>query len=100
MNIQVSNSRKLLVRLVGIMRGIPWEDNSVIQSLHAFLRVLIGSSIRMNLPAAIKKAETGLPEIGSKPDVISDSLREAILPDFEDYGLTVPQFHVTGVSIH
>ena len=100
MNMQVSNSRKLLVKLVGTMNGISWEDGpGLSKSLQASFRPLITSAVKVNLPTVINKEAIDLLEIDSKLDVISTSLREAILPGFEDYGLTVPQFYVTNVVL-
>ena len=98
MTVQVSNSRKLLVKLVGSMYGISWEEG-LIKSLHAFLRPLIAGSVKIYLPSVISKKAIDLLEINSKKDVISAGLREAIFPGFEDYGLTVPQFYVTNVIL-
>ena len=100
MNMQVSNSRKLLVKLVGTMKGISWEEGpGLTKSLQASFRPLITSAVKVNLPNVINKESIDILEIDSKLDVISSSLREAILPGFDDYGLTIPQFYVTNVVL-
>lgn len=100
MNMQVSNSRKLLVKLVGTMAGIAWEEGpGLTKSLQASFRPLITSAVKVNLPAVINKEAIDILEIDSKLDIISSSLREAILPGFDDYGLTIPQFYVTNVVL-
>lgn len=100
MNMQVSNSRKLLVKLVGTMAGISWEEGpGLTKSLQASFRPLITSAMKVNLPAVINKEAIDILEIDSKLDIISASLREAILPGFDDYGLTIPQFFVTNVVL-
>lgn len=38
-------------------------------------------------------------EIDEKLDLISANLKEKILPGFEEYGLTIPQFYVTNVVL-
>ncbi len=100
MNLQVSNSRKLLVKLVGTMGGIAWEEGpGLTKSLQASFRPLITNAVKVKLPAVINNEAIDILEIDSKLDIISASLREAILPSFDDYGLTIPQFYVTNVVL-
>lgn len=100
MNMQVTNSRKLLVKLVGTMQGISWEEGpGLTKSLQASFRPLITTAVKVNLPAVINKEAIDILEIDSKLDLISSSLQEAIQPGFDDYGLTIPQFYVTNVVL-
>lgn len=100
MNIQVSNARKLLVKLVGTTSGISWDEGTgLTKSLAASFRPLITSAVKTSLGNVIKDEAIDLLEIDQKLDLISASLRKAILPGFEDYGLTIPQFYVTNVVL-
>ncbi len=100
MNIQVSDSRAMLVKLVGTMKGISWEDGpGFSKSLQSSFRPLIANIVKTNLPSVIKGEAIDLLEIDEKLDVISASLHEKLLPGFEEYGLTVPQFYVTHVVL-
>ena len=100
MNIQVSNSRKLLIKLVGTMKGISWEEGpGLTKSIQTSFRPMISNAVKTNLSAVIQKEAIDLLEIDSKLDLISDNLREKILPGFEEYGLTIPQFYVTSVVL-
>ncbi len=100
MNIQVSNSRKLLLKLVGTMKGISWEEGTgFTKSLQASFRPLIANAVKTNLSSVIKNEAIDILEIDEKLDLISDNLREKILPGFEEYGLTIPQFYVTSVVL-
>lgn len=100
MNVQVSNSRKLLVQLVGTMKGIAWEDGpGFTKSLQESFRPLISTEVKTNLPAVIKEEAIDILEIDTNLGLISDKLREKILPGFEEYGLTIPQFYVTSVVL-
>ena len=100
MNVQVSNARKLLIKLVGTMKGISWEEGpGLTKSLQASFRPLISSAVKTNLSAVIKNEAIDLLEIDEKLDIISASLRDKILPGFEEYGLTIPQFYVTNVVL-
>lgn len=100
MNMKVSNSRKLLVKLVGTMKGISWDEGpGLTKSLQTSFRPLITTAVKVNLPSVINKEAIDILEIDSKLDIISSSLWEAILPGFDEYGLTIPQFYVTNVVL-
>lgn len=100
MNLQVSNSRKLLIKLVGTMKGIAWgEAEGFTKSIQSSFRPLISNAVKTNLSTVITNEAIDLLEIDSKLDMISERLREAIVPGFEEYGLTIPQFYVTNVLL-
>ena len=100
MNLKVSDSRKLLLKLVGTMKGIAWGDQAgMTKSLQSSFRPLITTAVKTNLSAVIKDNAIDLLEIDEKLDLISDRLREKLIPGFEEYGLTIPQFYVTHVVL-
>ena len=100
MNIQVGNARKLLVKLVGTTNGISWDEGAgLTKSLQASFRPLIASAVKTSLGNVIRDEAIDILEIDQKLDVISESLRKAILPGFEEYGLTIPQLYVTNVVL-
>lgn len=100
MNLQVSDSRRLLLKLVGTMKGISWEEGpGFTKSLQASFRPMIANAVKTNLSAVITNNAIDLLEIDSKLDIISDSLKEKIQAGFEEYGLTVPQLYVTNVVL-
>ncbi len=100
MNLQVANSRKLLLKLVGTLKGISWNEGSgLAKSIQESFRPLISNAVKTNLSAVIKNEAIDLLEIDEKLDIISDNLREKINPGFEEYGLTIPQFYVTNVVL-
>ena len=100
MNIQVSNARKLLVKLVGTTQGISWDEGTgLTKSLQASFRPLITSAVKTSLGNVVRDEAIDILEIDQKLDLISASLRKAILPGFEDYGLTIPQLYVTNVVL-
>lgn len=98
MNLQVADSRKLLVKLVGTGKGISWGDGGV-GSLQAMFRPLIANAVKANLASVIKAEAIDLLEIDEKLDVLSATLKEKLLPGFEEYGLTVPQFYVNRIVL-
>ncbi len=100
MNIQVSNSRKLLIKLVGTTSGISWGDSDgFTKSLQSSFRPLIVNAVKTNLSAVIKGEAIDILEVDEKLDLISAKLKEKIVLGFEEYGLTIPQFYVTNVVL-
>ena len=101
MNLRVSDSRKLLVKLVGTMNGIAWGDSreGFTKSLNDSFRPLISTAVKANLPTAIKQSEIDILEIDERLEDLSDSLKEKLTPGFEEYGLTIPQLYVTTIVL-
>lgn len=100
MNLAVDNGRKMLIKLVGTMKGISWEEGpGFTKSLQASFRPLIANAVKTNLPSVIKSNEIDLLEIDENLDLISESLVQKIRAGFEEYGLTIPQFYVTHVVL-
>ena len=101
LNLAVSNSRKLLIKLVGTMNGIAWEERGAYftKSIQNCFRPLITTAIKANLASTIKAQNIDIVEIDEKLEILSEALRQSIIPGFEEYGLTVPQFYVTTVNL-
>lgn len=101
LNLMVSDSRKLLVKIVGTMNGVAWEDRNgnFAKSLSASFRPLISTAVKTNLCNCIKSQNINLLEIDGSLNLLSDALRSSILPGFEEYGLTIPEFYVTTVVL-
>ena len=101
MNLMVSDARKLLIKLVGTMNGIAWEDRggNFTKSLSASFRPLISSAVKSNLTACIKANNINILEVDESLGVLSAVLKNSIQPGFEEYGLTIPEFYVTTVVL-
>ncbi len=100
MNLEVENSRKLLIKLVGTMKGIAWEDGEgLTKSLQQSFRPMIATAVKTNLSAVIKEEAIDLLEIDEKLDLISARLKAKIDEGFNEYGLTIPQFYVTSIVL-
>ncbi len=101
MNLMVSDPRKLLIKLVGTMNGIAWDDRSggFTKSLAASFRPLISTAVKTNLSSCIKSKNMNILEIDENLGLLSDVLKNSILPGFEEYGLTIPEFYVTTVVL-
>ena len=100
MNLAVKDSRKLLLTVVGTMKGISWEEENggFSKSLQKSFRPLIATAVKTHLPAAIKNKQIDLAEVDEHLEELSAELRGRILPGFEEYGLTIPQFYITAIA--
>lgn len=101
MNLMVSDARKLLIKLVGTMNGIAWDDRSggFTKSLVASFRPLISTAVKSNLSGVIKTHNINILEIDEHLLLLSEVLKGSILPGFEEYGLTIPEFYVNTVVL-
>lgn len=100
MNLMVADSRKLLIKLVGTTNGIAWEDKEgFTKSLQQSFRPLISTAVKSNLSTAIKAANINILEIDENLERLSDTLRARIVPGFEEYGLSIPQFYLSNVLL-
>lgn len=101
MNLKVSDSLKLLLKLVGTMNGIAWGEggSNFTKSLQNCFRPMISNAVKSNLTAAIKASGINLLEIDEHLNELSTVLKSKIVPGFEEYGLTIPQFYLTTVVL-
>lgn len=105
MNLQVCDSRKLLVKLVGTMNGIAWQNSTAqdrdgfTKSLVNCFRPLISTAVKANLANTIVQNNLDILEIDLHLEEYSELLRQRIAPGFEEYGLTIPQLYVTNFSL-
>ena len=101
MNLAVADARKLLFKLVGTMQGISWEaeGNEFTKSLQKAFRPLISTAVKSNLPTAIKQRNIDIVEVDEHLMELGDELRIKILPGFEEYGLTIPEFYLTNIVL-
>jgi len=120
-NLKVKNGRKLLVTLVGVAAGLLRNDfgaqdggrgnkqakssapvmvkGATYYSLSDFFRAPLMSEVKSSLASAIVTKQINIFEIDMYLETLSGYLREKIAPIFEEYGLEVPQFYVSNVSL-
>ena len=101
LNLAVSDSRKLLLKLVGTMNGIAWGENGAgfTKSIQNCFRPLISTAVKSNLTSAIKARSIDLFEVDEQLEELSEVLRKSIIGGFEEYGLTIPEFYITNVLL-
>ena len=102
LNLKVKDSRKLLVKLVGTMKGIAWDDRSkdgFTKSLQASFKPLISTAVKSHLAKTIKQEKINILEIDERLAELSEGLKKQIEPGFAEYGLEIPQFYVSTVLL-
>lgn len=101
LNLTVSDSRKLLIKLVGTMQGIAWEEKGTgfTKSIQNAFRPLISTAVKTHLVNIIRSKNINILEIDGNLEQLSEVLRLSIVPGFEEYGLTIPQFYITNVLL-
>ena len=101
MNLAVSDSRKLLLKLVGTMNGIAWSDSGAgfTKSIQNCFRPLISTAVKSHLSNAIKSNNIDILEIDERLEQLSEIMRQSILGGFEEYGLTIPEFYITNIAL-
>ena len=101
MNLVVSDSRKLLLKLVGTMNGIAWGDSGAgfTKSIQNCFRPLISTAVKSHLSNAIKSNNIDILEIDERLEQLSEIMRQSILGGFEEYGLTIPEFYITNIAL-
>lgn len=104
-NFVISDSRKLLVKLVGTEKALfngrfveadtdPW-----VPAVKEYFRPHLMTTVKTNLSASIKELGINILEIDQHLEALSESLRSVVSAGFEEYGITVPQFYVNNISL-
>lgn len=101
MNLKVENSLKLLIKLVGTTNGIAWGENGAnfTKSLQSSFKPLISMQVKSNLSSAIKEKNISVLEVDEHLDELSEVLKSKIVPGFEEYGLSIPNFYLTTIVL-
>ena len=100
LNLTVSDARKLLIKLVGTTGGIAWENpQKTTASLNNAFRPLIQTCVRSNIAGVIKAQNIDILEIDERLEELSGFLKPKLCQGFEEYGLTIPEFYITGVML-
>ena len=116
MNLRVVDGRKLLIKLVGTTGGLSNKEvlsvtahsapgsvrveiSPAQKALQTFFRAPLMTEIKSYLASTIKSQNLNIMEMDEQMGVLSDALRERIAPKFEEYGLTIPNFYITYISL-
>lgn len=96
-NIRVTDSRKLLMKLVGTVDEMKQDSIFGGKGSKGFFRSMIMTRVKTFLAQTIKDNGYNILEIDYRLQELSDSLRERINADIAEYGLTMPGFFVNSV---
>ena len=89
---QIDDSRKFITKLVGIKKNF---DN---ESIEDFFSSQILVKLKTYLTNLIKEEKISIFEIDSKLESISDSLKEKLENDFDEFGIKLEKFFVTNIA--
>lgn len=95
-SIRVTNSRKLLLKLIGTTGELK-QDAIIGGNGKGLFRSLVMTQVKSYLAAAIRENSINVLEIDERLLELSDALRERINSRLAEYGLEMPEFFVSRV---
>lgn len=100
-NIRVTDSRKLLMKIVGttteFTQGDLVAEGFSCAAMMGKFKSLVMNKVKSILAKTIKNQSINILEIDEHIDELSSKLREEINVILDDYGLTMPEFFVTSI---
>ena len=91
MALKVSDSRKLLVKLVG-------TENLLTQNkLLSYFRSILMTRVKTYIAQVMKSNAINIFEIDQNLTSFSESIKQLLIPNFEDYGIVLEKFFVTTI---
>lgn len=96
-NIRVTDSRKLLLKVVGMTGGLGQEQLLGIGNGKGFFRSMVMTQVKSYLAQTIKENTINILEIDEHLMALSGALRERINAALDEYGLTMPEFYVSRI---
>ncbi len=100
-SLKVSDSRKLVIKLVGTTGIFSQADvidgNYEVTPTIAKFKAMIMTKVKSDLARIIKENHINILEVDENLDVISKGLRTGINEMLEEYGLEMPEFFVTTI---
>lgn len=96
-NIKVTNSRKLLSKLIGTTGGLHQEQILGLGNGKGYFRAMIMTQVKSYLAQSIKESNINILEIDEHLIDLSTNLRDKLNHYLDDYGLTSTEFFVSNV---
>ena len=96
-SIRVTDSRKLLLKIVGTTGGLGQEQLLGIGNGKGFFRSMVMTQVKSYLAQTIKENTINILEIDEHLMALSGALRERINAALDEYGLTMPEFYVSRI---
>ena len=101
MNLQVVDSAKLFIKLVGTMSGISWDSqgSNFTKTLKNSFRPHILTTVKTHLASVIQQEEIDILNIDQHLEKLSEALGKKVSAGFEEFGLSVPHFYVSNIVL-
>lgn len=96
-NIRVTDSRKLLLKVVGTTDSLGQEQLLGSGTSKGFFRAMVMTQVKSFLAKTIKENAINILEIDERLMELSQALRDRINVSLAEYGLTMPEFFVARV---
>lgn len=93
-NIRVSNSRKLLLKVVGTTGSLSQSQLLGSGGNKGFFRSIVMTQVKSFLAQTIKENSINILEIDQELMKLSSALKDRINESLDDYGLVMPEFFV------
>ena len=96
-NIKVTNSRKLLSKLIGTTGGLRQEQILGLGNGKGYFRAMVMTQVKSYLAQSIKESNINILEIDEHLIDLSTNLRDKLNHYLDDYGLASTEFFVSNV---
>lgn len=96
-NIRVTDSRRLLVKVVGTADSLGQNELLGTGGGHGIIRALVMTQVKSYLAQTIKESGINILEIDERLMDLSTALRDKINAGIQDYGLDLPEFFVSRI---
>ena len=91
MSLRAENSRKLLLKLVGTEKALSQ------QTLASFFRSFLMTRVKTYIAQVMKANALSIFEIDENLSSFSDAIKNLLINDFADYGISLEKFFVTNI---
>lgn len=91
MSIKVADSKKLLLRLVGTEKDLSRDK------LVSYFRAFLLARVKTYIAQTLKSDKINIFEIDERLLEFSDAIKEKLVGDFDEYGLSLEKFFVTRI---
>ena len=92
MSLKAVDSKKLLLKLVGT------ESDLTQESLTTYFRSFLMARVKSYIAQSTKENKISIFELDERLVEFSEDLKAKLLPDFDDYGISLEKFFVTSVA--
>jgi membrane protease subunit (stomatin/prohibitin family) len=91
--VQVSDSKKFLLKLVGTLRGFD------VEILNEYFAGVFTTRIKQLISSTIIESKISVLEISPHLESLSTTLQKALASDLDEYGLSLTQFNINSINV-